>query len=476
MSDESKTSVPLSPERKAATTALTRRQFLTLAGAASAAALLAACSPSGGGSTPAPATGSTPAAPAATTAPQVATGGGELSYLHWTNFVPDMDTKLDELCKTWGDKNKVKVTVEHININDIPTRRAAAVQAKAGPDLIWDTQNWPVLFKDSLADVSDLVDELGKTLGGWYPFTEQFAKVEGKWRALPHGIGPGTFVYRTDWFKQNSVSAPKTWDDFMKMAATLKKFGKPVGQALGHSFGDPPGFWYPWLWSWGGKEVETDGKTVALDSPETLLSLEKAVELYKSGLLEAGIAWDDSSNNRSYLAEEISCTANGASIYFVARQNAEKGDALAKKVYENSDHFAYPAGPKGAFTLAGQYSTGIMSYSKNIPAAKDLLRWLMQPEQYMAWMDSGKGYLQGLAKNLEGQAIFKTDPKMKPFQDNLLGDTAKWLGWPGPLSAAAYRVYNNQTIVDMYAKACVGEFTPKAAAAWAETTLKGVYK
>src|SRR5262249_35829873 len=163
----------------------------------------------GGGATPAPSGGgNTPAPGAATSAPQVSTGGGELSYLHWTNFVPEMDTKLDELAKQWGDKNKVTVKVEHININDVPARRAAAIQAKTGPDMIWDTQNWPVLFKDSLVDITDLVEDLGKQLGGWYPFTEQFAKVEGKWRALPHGLGGGTFVYRTDWFKQNNVSIP----------------------------------------------------------------------------------------------------------------------------------------------------------------------------------------------------------------------------------------------------------------------------
>ena len=63
----------------------------------------------------------------------MSTGGGDLNYLHWTNFVPEMDAKLDELAKKWGDANKVNVKVEHININDVPARRAAAIQAKSGP-------------------------------------------------------------------------------------------------------------------------------------------------------------------------------------------------------------------------------------------------------------------------------------------------------------------------------------------------------
>ncbi len=44
------------------------------------------------------------------------------------------------------------------------------------------------------------------------------------------------------------------------------------------------------------------------------------------------------------------------------------------------------------------------------------------------------------------------------------------------MSAAAYRVYNNYTVIDMFAKACTGEFKPKDAVTWAEGQLKGVYK
>jgi multiple sugar transport system substrate-binding protein len=447
---------------------MSRRRFLSIVGSASAAAVLAACAPAAG-----------PGAQTAPTAvPQVSFAGTELSFLTWNNFVPEMDTELDKICKAWGEKNKVTMKVEHINANDIAPRRAAAVQAKSGPDLIWDGSNWPVLFKDSLLDISDVVEDIGKQVGGWYPFTAEYAKPDGKWRAIPHAYGGGAFAYRTDMFKQNNVAVPKTWDDFMKSGAVMKKAGKPFGQAIGHSFGDPPGFWYPWLWSHGGQEVQKDGKTVALDSPETLLSVEKAVELFKTALDESGIAWDDSNNNRAYLDEQISCTLNGSSIYFVAGRDAAKGDAKAKRVFENTDHFSMLAGPKGSFIVAGGYFTGIMSYTKNAAAAKDLLRYLMEPTQMFAWLDSGKGYLQGLAKKFEEVEIFKKDVKMKPFLDNLLGgpDKGRWYGWPGPNSAEAYRVYNNYFIVDMYAKACSGELKPKDAVTWATNQLKTIYK
>jgi len=100
----------------------------------------------------------------------------------------------------------------------------------------------------------------------------------------------------------------------------------------------------------------------------------------------------------------------------------------------------------------------------------------MQPAQYDAWMDSGKGYLQGTLKGYQNASAFKTDPKLKPFLEVITNGSGHWVGWPGPLSAQAFRVYTNYYIIDMFAKACSGEFTPKAAVAWAEGNLKTAYK
>ena len=90
--------------------------------------------------------------------------------------------------------------------------------------------------------------------------------------------------------------------------------GRPLGQTLGHTFGDAPAFWYPFLWSWGGKEVEADGKTVVLNSKATVDSVKFAVSAWKGAFDEGGLAWDDSNNNRAFLSGTVASTLNGASI------------------------------------------------------------------------------------------------------------------------------------------------------------------
>src|SRR5436305_994655 len=136
----------------------------------------------------------------------------------------------------------------------------------------------------------------------------------------------------------------------------LKALVRPVGQTLGHTFGDAPAFAYPYLWSWGGKEVEADGKTVVLDSRETVESVKFMVGFWKDALDEGGLAWDDSSNNRAFLSGSCSATNNGASIYIEALRKSdsyktEKGGLLKDDIL----HAPLPTGPARASSLPGAF-------------------------------------------------------------------------------------------------------------------------
>src|SRR6202048_3319771 len=184
---------------------------------------------------------------------------------------------------------------------------------------------------------------------------------------MPHTIIPNLLVNRTSWFADIGVTAdnfPQTWDAYRDIGKKLKDKNRPYGQTLAHTFGDAPSFWYPYLWSWGGKEVEGDGKTVALNSKEVLESVKFAVGWWKDACDEGGLAWDDSSNNRAYLAGTISCTNNGASIYLEAKKKpdsylTEKGTPL----WQDTLHAPLPKGASGRFALPFPSTHVLMSYS-----------------------------------------------------------------------------------------------------------------
>ena len=90
---------------------------------------------------------------------------------------------------------------------------------------------------------------------------------------------------------------------------------------LGHAPGDGRSTNYPVLWAFGGKEFEADGKTVALNSPQTLKAVEWYTEMYK--VMDPGVtAWLDPDNNQAFLAGKVSATVNVNTIYLAARAAA----------------------------------------------------------------------------------------------------------------------------------------------------------
>ena len=110
---------------------------------------------------------------------------------------------------------------------------------------------------------------------------------------MPWCIVGNESSYRKSWFEAVGYNKfPETWDEYRDLGKKLKAKGQPIGQALGHSFGDPPSFWYPLLWSYGGMEVDKGGKVV-LNSKETIESVKFGVAFWKDCCDEGGLAWDD---------------------------------------------------------------------------------------------------------------------------------------------------------------------------------------
>ena len=192
-------------------------------------------------------------------------------WLRWADFVPASDVLLkgpitQECKKATG----ITLKVETVNANDLQSRITSAIQSGAGADIIMAIGNWPQLYIGGLADVSDLAEELGKAQGGYYDICRQVATFGNKWIGVPWTVGGGLIAYRKSWLDEVGYSTfPETWDAFRDAGKKLKAKGRPIGQTAGHTFGDAPGWWYPFLWSFGGKEVEADGKVV-LNSKETV--------------------------------------------------------------------------------------------------------------------------------------------------------------------------------------------------------------
>ena len=433
-----------------------RRRFLYYTAAAAAAV---ACAPS------APATG----APGASAAGPVALKGTRVHLLHWTSFVPDEDKWFKEtLVNDWAKPNGVDLTVELVSANEAQPKIVAALQAGSGPDVMLLQWTWAHLYADKLADVGAVAEKVGADGGGFYDAMKQNAQVQGTWRAVPFGMLGNAEHYRDSLMKQAGVDKfPATWSDLIKVGVDVKAKSKLFfGQAVAHSFGDPPTFLLPFLWSYGGAETDDGGKKITINSSATKDALVAFKELFDKTEDPQCLSWDDSSNNRAYAAKQIWATNNGASIYLTALKDDPD---LAK----DTQLALLPAGPKGQFLLGVPFQYAIPKYVKDPAPASELLRYIMSPATYGGFMKAGSGYTLAPYKKGEAELWPSKDAKLDPFKK--LASLSKWYGYPASPSPQATESGSKYIVVDMFAKVVQGD-TPDSAMSWAEGELKKIYK
>jgi multiple sugar transport system substrate-binding protein len=444
----------------------TRRKFLGTAGLAVAALgagpLLEAC---GGGSSQG--TTSTPSAKV----PQ-AKSGASIRLLQWVHFVPAADAEFIRQCNEFGSKFGVKVAVERITADQLQTKTAAAVEAGSGPDIIQMQYGWPHLYTSQSEDVTNDVNILKQKLGAVAQVNDAFCKVDGVYRAVPFTIVPNAFTYRTDYFQKAGVASwPKTWDEFTQAAAKLKAIDRPISQTDGHAYGDSLTMWNPVLWSFGGREVNSDGKTVAINSKETRNAIRWAQKAVQAGFV-VHPEWLDPDNNQAYHADRISATLNGASIYIREKVEFHRFDKV-------SDNGVVPAGPKGLFTMNLIFNHAVMKYSPEKETARALLLYLMEKDNYLKYTKVAGGYNAGPYAAFDSDPVFfgpDADPKMKSFQQVV--KPGKWPGWPAPPSKQTAQAQTQYITADMFAKSLQNNGTGdlESAVKEAESRLKAIFE
>ena len=369
----------------------------------------------------------------------------------------------------------IKISLDRMRGNELQQRITADIQTGAGADIIQLFNNHPHLYAASVIDCSDIADETGKAQGGYYDSAKANCHHGGRWLGVPGAFIGVLSAYRKSWFEEIGVTSyPDTWDGLRAAGKKLKANGRPIGQSLAQSLGDPPAFAYPFLWSFGGKEVEDDGKTVAISSKETIEAVKYMAAFWKEAHDGGGLAWDDTNNNRAFLSGTICSTLNGASIYIEAlrkpeQYKTEKGAPLKDDIL----HSLLPKGPKGQFGLHVQQSHVIPTYSKNQKAAKDLLRWFHTASNYEKWFHAGKGFYSGVTVDWENSKMWDEDPVMLPYK--AAGRVSQVPGYPGPTGIKPAESLSKHLIVNMFARVAQGAMNAEESVNICQNDLKKVY-
>jgi multiple sugar transport system substrate-binding protein len=385
----------------------------------------------------------------------------------WSHSVGAVDEAFDAYARQWGADNDVAVTVDHIAINDIPTKLAAEIRSQAGHDLVqMPPATGVALYADQLVDVSSFVEELGAPHGGWNSLAQQGAFYDGAWLAYPDYGSAKPSLYRKDLFDQYGLAAPTTWEAVLAAGKELKPKGFPLGLTLSHT-GDANQYWMALLWCYGAFWAKEDGTYVGtLDTPQMREALDMAKQIYTEGCTPDVLSWDDSGNNSAYIAGVNSYTINGISIVAATEEaNPDVAAATALAVP--------PAGPVAQQMLTNQFMLGIWKFSEQQETALDFLTAYDQEWEQFAEVSGGF--------NLK---LWNDIPRPYPVLDESertkdLVDSVSMLasvGYPGPATAAAAQVATDYLIVDLVIDVAVNGTDAVDAIASTEEKIRKIYE
>jgi multiple sugar transport system substrate-binding protein len=375
--------------------------------------------------------------------------GTTLRILQWSHFIPAYDAWYDKFAKEWGDKNGVKVRVDHIPHLELPARMAAEYAAGIGHDIIHNGSSILTrLYYKSLADVSDIYDQIGKKYGGWIPAAKSLVEVEGKQYGLPIFYILLPMLYRKDLFDANGLKPPDTWELARVAARTLKPKGHPTGIQFSQC-ADANLNWRSLLFSFGGAEADASGENILVDSKEMREALRFAKALFDEGMTPEVFSWDDASDNR-FLASGVGCWIHDAISAYRTTEDTNP------EVFKNTHIGLEPAGPGGKrVSVAAANVWMIWKFSKNQQAAKEFLVHLMENDR--EGMVQSRGYNMPYVNDgyKKPMPVIGTDPKMQILQD--FPKIVAFYGYPGPFTTPIQEVVNLFVLPDMFTRVARGQ-------------------
>jgi ABC-type glycerol-3-phosphate transport system substrate-binding protein len=403
-----------------------------------------------------------------------AQSGTKMRVWLFKSFVTASNDILAKQVEAWGAERKVQVDMDWATFGDREQKFVAAIEAGNPPDIGRDELPRAHPVQVALRDVSKLAKDIASARGGLLPFAERATNVGGQFYGVARLTFPGGFFVRKDMLDAKGVKMPKTYDpDVVEMAKKCQDPSKDIwgfGQTLNRS-DDGNGFMNNILLDYGGGVWDKDGKPALGTSflKQNLAALQFAVDtIQKYKIQPPGVmSWTDVHNNEAFIAGKLVSTNNGASLYYGL---VSKKNPIAEKTLV----IQTPGGPAGSFVLAGAYSMGIFKQTKNAELSEDLIRWIEDEKRFDEFRNASIGQAGPVYKARAESPYWKSDPNFEGMMQNVLRGV--WIGYPGPVTAAAVEVQAQYILCDMAGRVVVGGLSPEAALKEAHARVEEIYK
>jgi len=398
-----------------------------------------------------------------------------LKILQWSHFVPAYDTWFDgTFCKEWGQKHNTNVTVDHINLVDLPAKAASEASARKGHDLVM-LLSPPAAYEKQTIDMTHVYQEVEKRHGKKIDLAHKstYNPKTKRYFAFSDSYVPDPGNWHKDWWADSGFpNGPDTWEELRVGAKKIRDTtGHPCGLGLSQEL-DSSMAMRALLWSFGGAEQDEAGN-VTINSKNTIEALKYVKALYQESETPEVFTWTPSSNNQAMLAGRVSYVANAISI---TRQAEREHLPIESKIMV-SRALRGPVRRIAAEHVMDCYV--IWDFADNKDAAQQFL---------IDYIDSfHDGFAAGQFNDFpcfphtvpDLKKEIANDPRTTPPDKyKVLSDVLDWatnVGYPGYATAAIDEAFKGWVIPTLFAKVARGDETPENAAKAAEDEYKRIF-
>ena len=402
----------------------------------------------------------------------------EISVLQWSHFVPRYDEWFDGWAAGWGEANGVGISVDHVNVPELPPTLAAAIAAGEGYSIV-EMLFPPTAFIEGLHPLNDINEAAAAAHGerNGNCLATSYLPVNDTFYGYTHGYIPDPGDYQISlWADVGMPDGPVTWDDLYEGGkAILEKHGVPVGLGMSPEL-DSRMATRSVIWAYGGS-VQDENENVVLNSPETIAAVEFLAKLQNDTMTSEIFGWTASSNNQGLIAGELSYILNSISAYRALQKINEEAAADIGFVQALE-------GPAGAFASSHVWQIYVIpNYVEGaeLEAAKQFI--LDHTATYSDAVYHSELYnfpcypstVPELAGWLENDP-FNSDPPDKLKVLETVNDWSVYIGYPGTANPAVMQVFGENTVVNMVASVALGEKTAEEAVADAHARAEAIFE
>jgi len=396
--------------------------------------------------------------------------GTSISITQWSHFVPRYDEWFKQYAEAWGEAHNVDVTVNFINIAEVPSTLSASIAAGEGATL-FELNAPPTSFIEGLKPLGDVNAAARDAFGEQAATCERSSYLPARdiWYGFCHGWVPDPGDYRRSlWQEAGYPEGPKTYDDLLDGGSAIHDAsGIPVALGMSPEI-DSEFYARALIWSFGGSIQDADGNVV-FDSPEVVEAVEYQRELYNSAMTPEVFAWNAASNNQTFIAGRASYIQNSISFYRSAQQDSPE-------VAADTGFRPGLAGPDGDRWMPSHvwFVHALPDYVTDADKIRAAKKFMLDLENnyasasYYSKFYNFPAFASQVPQLFGDDSWLHDDPWGAEPADKLTllataEDWTAWLGYPGHANPAISEIYQTNLLSSMMADVARGVKAPEEA-------------